>query len=48
MKGAYRTRQQDELLEYLKETPGMHHTAAQIRDHFRGREKSIGTATIYR
>ena len=48
MKGAYRTRQQDELLEYLKETPGMHHTAAQIRDHFAGREQSIGTATIYR
>ena len=48
MKGAYRTRQQDELLEYLKETPGVHHTAAQIRDHFSGREKSIGTATIYR
>ena len=48
MKGAYRTRQQDELLEYLKETPGMHHTAAQIRDHFASREQSIGTATIYR
>ena len=48
MKGAYRTRQQDELLEYLKETPGVHHTAAQIRDHFASREKSIGTATIYR
>ena len=48
MKGAYRTRQQDELLEYLRETPGMHHTAAQIRDHFASREQSIGTATIYR
>ncbi len=48
MRGAYRTRQQDELLEYLKETPGVHHTAAQIRDHFASREQPIGTATIYR
>ena len=46
MKGAYRTRQQDELLEYLKQTPGVHHTAAQIRDHFAGREQAIGSATI--
>ena len=48
MKGAYRTRQQDELLDYLRQHPGAHYTAAQIRDHFSGREQSIGTATIYR
>jgi Fur family ferric uptake transcriptional regulator len=48
MKGAYRTRQQDELLDYLKQTPGAHYTAAQIREHFAHQEKSIGTATIYR
>ena len=48
MKGGYRTRQQDELLDYLRENPGAHHTAAQIRAHFTDREQSIGTATIYR
>ena len=48
MKGAYRTRQQDELLAYLKERAGMHLTAAQIRDHFARQQQSIGTATIYR
>ena len=47
-KGAYRTRQQDELLDYLRQSPGAHFTAAQIRDHFARREQSIGTATIYR
>lgn len=48
MKGAYHTRQQDELLDYLREHPGAHYTAAQIRDHFSRQEKPIGTATIYR
>lgn len=47
-KGGYRTRQQDELLHFLKENPGMHHTAAQIRDHFARQDQPIGTATIYR
>ena len=47
-KGAYRTRQQDELLRFLKNNPGAHHTAAQIRDYFAHQDQPIGTATIYR
>ena len=47
-KAPYRTRQQDELLEYLRQNPGLHHTAAQIRDHFASVDQRIGTATIYR
>ncbi len=47
-KGKYRTRHQAEILQYLQSTRGMHHTAAQIKDHFAGEQKNIGTATIYR
>ena len=47
-KGKYRTRHQEEILRYLQSTRGMHHTAAQIKDHFAGEQKNIGTATIYR
>ena len=47
-KGGYRTRQQDELLDYLKQNAGIHHTAAQIRDHFARSGGRIGMATIYR
>ena len=48
VKTTYRTRAQDELLSYLKSSPGKHHTAAEIRDFFSRGEKPIGTATIYR
>lgn len=44
----YRTRAQEELLRFLQATPGQHHTAAEIREHFDRQEKPIGTATIYR
>ena len=47
-KGKYHTRHQAEILQYLQSTRGMHHTAAQIKDHFAGEQKNIGTATIYR
>lgn len=47
-RAAYRTPAQKELLAYLKATPGKHHTAAEIRDHFDQLAKPIGTATIYR
>ena len=48
VKAPYRTRQQEELLRYLRATPGQHHTAAQIREHFAAGENAIGTTTIYR
>lgn len=47
-KGTYRTKQQEELLKYLRATPGQHHTAAQIREHFLEGDHTIGTTTIYR
>jgi Fur family ferric uptake transcriptional regulator len=47
-KTTYRTRAQEELLAFLKTTPGQHYTAAEIKNHFAGQENPIGTATIYR
>ena len=47
-KSTYRTRAQKELLDFLKATPGRHHTAAEIKDHFDAAGMPIGTATIYR
>ena len=47
-KGAYHTKQQEELIKYLRSTKGEHHTAAEIRAHFSKGEQPIGTSTIYR
>ncbi len=47
-KTLYRTRAQKSLMDYLKSTPGIHHTAAEIKAHFAGQDDHIGTATIYR
>ena len=47
-KKGYRTRAQEELLAYLKATPGVHHTAAELKEHFEDDGTPIGTATIYR
>ena len=47
-KSGYHTRAQEEMLAYLRSRPGVHHTAAEIRDHFSAGDNPIGTATIYR
>jgi Fur family ferric uptake transcriptional regulator len=47
-KTGYRTRAQEELLAYLKATPGVHHTAAGLKEHFEKEGTPIATATIYR
>ncbi len=44
----YRTKAQEEILAYLKSTPGVHHTALEIRKHFAQAGMPIGTATVYR
>jgi len=44
----YRTKHQEQILDYLKSSRGQHHTAAQIKEHFDAEHQSIGTATIYR
>ena len=48
VKAPYRTRQQVELIKYLRATPGQHYTAAQLREHFASGQKTIGATTIYR
>ena len=48
MRPAYHTKQQDELLAYLKDRRGVHLTAAQIRDDLVRAGRPISTATIYR
>ena len=47
-KTGYRTKAQEELLAYLRATPGIHHTAAELKEHFADEGSPIGTATIYR
>ncbi len=44
----YRTEAQEKLLAYLQATPGVHHTAAELKEHFEQEGTPIGTATIYR
>ncbi len=48
VKPTYHTKQQDELLAFLKSHAGTHLTAAQIRDELVREGKPISTATIYR
>ncbi len=47
-KSSYRTKQQEELLQYLQATPGQHHTVLQIREYFFQKDRPIGISTIYR
>ncbi|MFR7473937.1 MAG: Fur family transcriptional regulator [Christensenellales bacterium] len=44
----YHTRQRDQILQYLIAHQHAHVTADQIATHLRGRQFSIGKATIYR
>ena len=48
MKTTYKTRQREELLEYLKNLRGEHMTAAMVWEHFHSSGSSIGKATVYR
>ena len=47
-KGRYKTRQREDLLEYLQTVPGEHVTVNDICRHFSASGKSIGTTTVYR
>ena len=47
-KSKYKTRQRELLIEHLKSLPGTHFTAADICDHFRAENLSIGQSTVYR
>ena len=48
IKAAYKTKQQELILSYLKTTKGNHFTAEDVRNHFEKKDVSIGLATIYR
>lgn len=47
-KSTYKTKQHDELLQYLASRQGQHTTAGEICDHFRTCGSPMGTATVYR
>lgn len=44
----YRTRQREELLEYLETVPGVHITVNDVCEYFRSIGRPIGTTTVYR
>ena len=44
----YKTKQLDELLDYLKSTKGNHLIVSDIINHFKSKDIKIGTTTIYR
>lgn len=47
-KKEYRTKQKEELLEYLEQVPEKHITVADVCEHFRSHNRNIGTTTVYR
>lgn len=47
-RGNYKTKQRDELVEFLQTLEGRHFNVCDIHDHFRTQGKNIGTTTIYR
>ncbi len=47
-KTTYRTRQRQELLDYLRSSHGAHITAGEVCEYFRGRGVNIGQSTVYR
>ncbi len=48
MKQNYKTKQKEQILDYLTAHPGEHVTAQEISRHMNQSGISIGTATIYR
>lgn len=47
-RGTYKTKQHDEILNYIKTIEGEHFNVCDIYDHFKEEGQNIGTATIYR
>ena len=45
---AYKTRQRDQIAEYLASIPGKHVTAGDICAHFQSQGRAVGAATVYR
>ena len=47
-KKRYKTKQYDELVEYISSIPGQHFTVNELYVHFAGKDKAIGVTTLYR
>lgn len=47
-KSAYKTKQGDELRNFLESVPGKHITAGDVCEYFRQSGKPMGMATVYR
>ena len=47
-KKRYKTKQYDELVEYISSIPGQHFTVNELYVHFAGMDKAIGVTTLYR
>ncbi len=47
-KPKYKTKQREELLEYLKTVPGKHITVNDVYEYFKQHGRTIGQTTIYR
>lgn len=47
-KKRYRTKQYDELVEYISSIPGQHFTVNELYMHFAGKDQAIGVTTLYR
>lgn len=47
-KSQYKTRQREELLDYLRSSGSEHVTVGELCDRFQRRGRPIGTATLYR
>ena len=44
----YKTKNYEQILEYLKTIPGKHVTIQEVAAHFSGEENHIGQTTVYR
>ena len=47
-KGKYKTKQREEIIEYLKAVPGDHITVSDVYDYFKNKGNSMGQTTVYR
>ncbi|MCR4709313.1 MAG: transcriptional repressor [Clostridiales bacterium] len=47
-KGKYKTKQRENIIEYLKTVPEEHVTVSDVYEYFREKGKSMGQTTVYR
>ena len=47
-KAKYKTKQREDLMDYLAEMPGEHITVSDVCEYFRSKGKAIGQTTVYR